>query len=166
MSPHDWAPWVTHLADRLEVRDEVTIAAADQLRVGHADAPLEVAERLWDLAALAARYESFCASWASLATRPPAQVGEAVRGALQASAEIEALLRADPLLPSGIAEGSPIGANARALYRTMIATLSAAHEVVASANLFLAFEQAIHDTESMSERAFGQWLWFQTASRA
>ncbi|MEZ5144390.1 MAG: PaaX family transcriptional regulator C-terminal domain-containing protein [Acidimicrobiales bacterium] len=61
VSPHRWEKDALAEADRLDVREHVTLAVTDELDVGGVSDPRELAAKLWPIDELAARYESFCA---------------------------------------------------------------------------------------------------------
>jgi phenylacetic acid degradation operon negative regulatory protein len=64
VSAHRWEKDALGEADRLGVAEHVTVASTDDLEVGGARDPRELARRLWPVTELAARYEQFVAAYA------------------------------------------------------------------------------------------------------
>lgn len=107
VSPHRWEADVLAEADRLGVREHVTVASSDDLEVGGVRDPRQLAHRLWDVEHLAARYQAFIDVYAHI----PAQLEEMRRqkrrlseaeflpGALVIGIKFAECFNVDPLLP-------------------------------------------------------------------
>lgn len=107
VSPHRWEKDVAAEAERLGIGGLVTLAASDDLTVGGEHDPRALAQRLWRIEELAARYDAFVARWSHL----PEALDEMrhrherlhdadfLPGALTMAVEFEACFAADPLLP-------------------------------------------------------------------
>lgn len=61
VTPHPWDGDVRREAERLGVADHLTLSSTDDLEVGGVRSGRELAQRLWPLAEVAARYERFVA---------------------------------------------------------------------------------------------------------
>lgn len=107
VSPHRWEADVLAEADRLGVREHVTVASTDDLEVGGVTDPRTLASRLWDIGQLAARYQAFIDDYADI----PGQLEEMRRqrrrlseaeflpGALIIGIKFAECFNVDPLLP-------------------------------------------------------------------
>lgn len=153
VSPWPLRMWIGDTIAELEISDRVTHLTTEHLDVGGLVDPAEIAARLWPVDDLAAAYDSFLASWQSLAAAPPTDEAAAVRAAFGASAEIEAILRRDPVLPTEVLPVGFAGPAARALYRELLVALRG-HQVLADANVFGAYETAIADALAASAEDF------------
>lgn len=107
VSPHPWEKDVLAVADDLGVAEHVTTAVADELAVGGESDPRRLAERLWRLDELAARYRAFLDRWSGVLDRlgemeragEPLSDSAFLPGALAMGVEYRACVDADPLLP-------------------------------------------------------------------
>ena len=107
VSPHRWEHDALAEADRLDVRDHVTVAVTDELDVGGVSDPRLLAARLWPIDDLAERYRAFCSIYEGL----PADLehmrrqhrrlteSEFLPGALIIGIKFRECFDADPLLP-------------------------------------------------------------------
>lgn len=107
VSPHPWERDTAAEAARLDIAELVTTASTDDLEIGGERDPRLLAERLWDLGQVAARYSAFVARW----NHVPALLNdmrqrherlhdaEFLPGALAIALEFQPCLEADPLLP-------------------------------------------------------------------
>ena len=151
LSPWPIKPWLTSIIDRHGVADRVSFITADTLEVAGHDTPRGIAASVWPLADLETDYRGFVERWAP-AVRVPPTGGAGVRAAFEASAEIEALWRRDPVVPLEL-DPAPAGVEARATYRALLAELRS-ESVIASANVFGAYEAAIERALAQSREAF------------
>jgi phenylacetic acid degradation operon negative regulatory protein len=102
-----WEEEVREAADRFGVRDHVTLAASDDLEVGGVRDPRELAESLWNLDALAARYREFVELYSGIPEaledmrREKRRLHEAdfLPGALYIGMRFQECFNEDPLLP-------------------------------------------------------------------
>ncbi|MGI9613070.1 MAG: PaaX family transcriptional regulator C-terminal domain-containing protein [Acidimicrobiales bacterium] len=151
VSPHPWKPWIDAIATANNVADRVTTITATQLHHRGLTEPAAVARSLWPIDELAADYKAFVARWEQQPAAPD-QV-TTVRLAFQASTEIEALLRRDPLLPDKILPDDFAGQSARKLYLEVMANL-AEEPLVAAANIYTAYRSAIDRALSQTAEEF------------
>jgi phenylacetic acid degradation operon negative regulatory protein len=63
VSAHRWEKDALGEAERLDVAEHITVASTDDLEVGGVRDPRELARRLWPVADLARRYDSFVARY-------------------------------------------------------------------------------------------------------
>ena len=146
VSPHAWEPWIEAVAAANGATERITTVVATELRHRGSADPSTVARSLWPVEALAADYEAFVDRWDRLPT--PIDRVTAVRLAFEVSAEIEKLLRRDPLLPPEMLPSGFAGPAARNRYLEVMTAL-AAEPLVAEANIYNAYRTAI-------DRALGQ----------
>ena len=107
VSPHPWLKDVQAEADRLEVREHVTVAQTDDLEVGGVTDPREIARILWPLEKLAGRYDRFVAEYRDVPTalegmrREHRKLSDAefLPGALAMGVAFQQCFNDDPLLP-------------------------------------------------------------------
>ena len=142
LSPWPIEPWIAPVAESVGVADRLTFVVSSAISVGGRRDPAGVAATAWPVETIAAGYATFVEQWASVIDDPPTETPDAVRVAFTASAEIEALLRIDPVLPGVALPPDFAGPEARNVYRALIAVLRD-HDVVATANVFGAYETAI-----------------------
>ncbi len=107
VSPHRWESDVTAAAQRLGISDHVVVASTDDLDLGGRTDPRELAQALWPLDEVAARYDEFIDSYQQV----PAQLEEMRRrneklseaeylpGALTVAIRFSQCFDHDPLLP-------------------------------------------------------------------
>lgn len=164
VSPHEWEAWAIAVATRHGVRDLVTTITTRRLEVGGERDPRRIAARLWPLVDLQRDLAEFVSTWEPVATDPPAATDEAARVAFLASQRFEELMRRDPLLPVDAQPDGWAGPQARLVYRELIERLGATHELLRRADVFSAFLDVVERTSSMSDAAFGWWL-FDATSR-
>lgn len=153
VSPWPLRMWIGDTIAELGIADRVTHLTTDHLDVGGLAAPAPIAARLWPVDDLAEAYDAFVATWEPVVADPPADEAAAVRAAFGASAEIEAVLRRDPVLPIELLPDGFAGPAARALYRELLGALRG-HQVLADANIFGAYEAAIADALAASAEDF------------
>jgi phenylacetic acid degradation operon negative regulatory protein len=107
VSPHRWEKDVAGEAERLGVADAITQATTDDLSIGGVTDPRELVRGLWPIDELAARYETFVATYRGV---PDAlekmrsrreRLADAVflPGALSVTVEFSTIFTDDPLLP-------------------------------------------------------------------
>ncbi|MEM8706265.1 MAG: PaaX family transcriptional regulator C-terminal domain-containing protein [Actinomycetota bacterium] len=154
VSPWPLRIWIGATIEALGIADRVTHVATPRIDVGGSAEPATIAARLWPVDELADAYVDFLARWRPVVDDPPTDEAEAVRAAFGASAEIESILRRDPVLPVEMLPASFGGADARALYRRLLSALGE-HAVIADANVFGAYESAI--TQALAESAEEFW---------
>jgi phenylacetic acid degradation operon negative regulatory protein len=107
LSPHRWEQHVSAEAERLGIAELVTLAETDILTIGGEQDARVLAQRLWGIAGLAARYEAFHARWAHVPDlldemrRKHRRLNDAefLPGALEMALEFQPVFAADPLLP-------------------------------------------------------------------
>jgi phenylacetic acid degradation operon negative regulatory protein len=151
VSAHNWVKEVADEAERLGVRDLVTIAVTDELEIGGRRDPRELARVLWPLDDLAERYREFLTRFESV----PHMLGEMKRrkerlpdaaflpGALSMAVAFQDCFRADPLLPPELLPRPWPGKAARDLLvssRRLALNLRQAHGRPA---LFHLFDEAV-----------------------
>lgn len=141
LSPWPLEPWIAPHASVLNVADRVSHISASSISVNGSRDPQEIAASLWPVEELATRYAAFVGRWSDAA--PIADTGAAVRAAFGASAEIEALLRIDPVLPSEALPMDFAGPTARQTYRDLLHRLRRDHPLLDRANIFGAYDAAI-----------------------
>ena len=151
LSPWPIKPWLTSIIDEHRVADRVSFITADVVEVGSDHEPEAIAASVWQLADLEADYRAFVERWAPAIAAPPTGAG-AVRAAFEASAEIEELWRRDPVVPLEL-DPAPAGIEARSTYRALLGELRS-EPVIASANVFGAYEAAIERALAQSRAAF------------
>lgn len=153
VSPWPLRIWIDGPVTDLGITERVTHLTTDHIDLGGRVDPLDIAARLWPVSELADAYDAFLAAWEPVAAAPPADEAAAVRAAFGASAEIEAILRRDPVLPAELLPEGFAGPAARALYRELLVALRG-HQVLADANVFGAYETAITDALAASAEEF------------
>ena len=107
VSPHRWHDDVVAEAARLEVTDHVTLASTNDLEVGGDRDPRAIAEQLWPLEEVAARYQSFVDLYDGVPEqlermrRNHQRLAEAdfLPGALVIGIKFQECFNRDPLLP-------------------------------------------------------------------
>lgn len=107
VSPHHWESDVLAEADRLGVREHVTLAATDDLDVGGIRDPKALAAKLWPIEDLAQRYLAFCAIYEGIPEqleemrkqRRRLSEAEFLPGALVIGIKFRECFDIDPLLP-------------------------------------------------------------------
>ncbi len=151
VSPHPWKPWIDAVAASNDVSDRVTTMTVTRLCHRGLTDPSAVAASLWPIEELAADYNTFVDRW-NHAPSAPDQV-TAVKLAFEASGEIEALLRRDPLLPAEILPHDFAGPTARKLYLDVMAAL-AVEPLVAEANIYTSYRAAIERALTQTEDEF------------
>ncbi|MEM7093643.1 MAG: PaaX family transcriptional regulator C-terminal domain-containing protein [Actinomycetota bacterium] len=161
-SHYDWEPWVRAFAERHHLTPHLAILATDELSIGDAFDPRDIAERLWPLGDLDRSIGEFLERWRPLAVSPPDDLAEAARAAFAASASFEELARRDPQLPSELAPERWRGREVRDVYRTLLQAVSDRHADIARANVFAAYLDVLEQTESMTDPEFDRWLWSAT----
>jgi len=147
VSPHPWHKDVDAEAERLRVADLVTTASTDDLEVGGARDPRELARRLWAVDRLAARYRALVETWsfvldslADLRARKERLPDTAfLPGALAMAVAFQDVFDDDPLLPPELLPRPWPGRAARDLLvrsRRLALALRAAHGRPALFHLF------------------------------
>ncbi|MEM9563301.1 MAG: PaaX family transcriptional regulator C-terminal domain-containing protein [Actinomycetota bacterium] len=162
VSHYDWRPWVHAAATRHAVASHVTTASTGSLDVGGERDPRAIAARLWPLAELGDGFDAFVGRWGPILDDPPTDLGGAARVVFAMSHDFEELVRRDPVLPAELAPPAWRGAEFRAVYRRVLATLSANHPTVARANVFSAYLASIAAAETMDDATFERWFWHET----
>lgn len=107
VSPHHWEKDVAAEADRLEITEVVTVAETTELAIGGERDARVLAQRLWDIDALGARYDAFVARWSHLPElledmrHRHERLSDAsfLPGALAMALEFQPCFADDPLLP-------------------------------------------------------------------
>lgn len=158
VSPHPWHGWAREIARHHGIEDHVTLLTSDDLVVGGHTDPTDIARALWPLEQIEAMARSFVDRWSGAVGDPPSSLDAAAQVAFGASADLEALLERDPLLPLELMNDDPVTAAARSLYRRLLTSLSSEHPTLERANTFQAFLNALDDTEDMTPDEFGRWL--------
>ena len=148
LSPWPIEPWIGPIAETHGIADRMSYVESSSISVGGHRDPAGIAAAAWPVERMADGYAAFVERWRPVADRPPSEPADAVRAAFTASAEIEDLLRIDPVLPDVALPAGFAGPEARRVYRALLGVLGG-HELVARANVFGAYEAAI-------ERALGQ----------
>jgi phenylacetic acid degradation operon negative regulatory protein len=106
-SPHPWHKDVRAEAERLDVSALVTFATTDDLVVGDERDPRELTRKLWNVNALAARYDAFVARWGFVletldelrARKERLPDAAFLPGALAMAVAFQQVFDDDPLLP-------------------------------------------------------------------
>ncbi|MEM9465228.1 MAG: PaaX family transcriptional regulator C-terminal domain-containing protein [Actinomycetota bacterium] len=153
VSPWPIERWIAPVAHAHGVTDRMTYVQSTAMSVAGRQDPLGIAMAVWPVERLAAGYADFVERWSPAVVAPPADRAEAVRMAFTASAEIEGLLRIDPVLPAVALPDDFAGPAARRLYRELLAVLRD-HDVIATSNVFGAYESAIVQALRQSSSAF------------
>ena len=107
VSPHHWDGDVLAEAARLDVTDHVTLASTNDLEIGGTRDPRAIAQRLWPIDEVAARYEAFVEIYQDVPDsleqmrRNKERLAEAdfLPGALIIGIKFQECFNADPLLP-------------------------------------------------------------------
>jgi len=107
VSPHRWEKDVAAEAERLQVLDNVTLAATEELDVGGERDPRAVASRLWPIDAVADRYQRFVDIYEGVPDaldrmrRNKERLAEAdfLPGSLVIGIKFQECFSSDPLLP-------------------------------------------------------------------
>jgi phenylacetic acid degradation operon negative regulatory protein len=107
VSPHHWERDVCEAADRLEVREHVTLASTDDLEVGGVTDPRALADRLWALDDLGRRYQGFIDAYTGVPPmleqwrkeRRRLTEAEFLPGSLAMGIDFQRCFNDDPLLP-------------------------------------------------------------------
>ena len=107
VSPHRWEKDVAAEAERLQVLDNVTLAATEELDVGGERDPRAVAARLWPIDAVADRYQRFVDIYEGVPDaldrmrRNKERLAEAdfLPGSLVIGIKFQECFSSDPLLP-------------------------------------------------------------------
>src|SRR5262245_30020805 len=107
VSPHRWGQDAMAEATRLGVAEHITVGSTDDLELGGERDPRMIAERLWPLKELAARYEDFCAFYDGIPgelekmRKEHRRLAEAdfLPGALLIGIKFQECFNQDPLLP-------------------------------------------------------------------
>jgi phenylacetic acid degradation operon negative regulatory protein len=107
VSAHPWEKEVRDEAHRLGIADAITLATTDELEVGGEGDPRALAARLWDLQAVARRYERFLDRYGGVpdaleamrARRERLTDAEFLAGALATVVDFQTCVQRDPLLP-------------------------------------------------------------------
>ncbi|MBP0451584.1 transcriptional regulator [Kitasatospora sp. RG8] len=114
-----WEPYVEAEAERLGVRDRLTLLTSTDLRIGGESEPLALARRLWPLEELADGHRRLAAVARSRLARltaaaPPGRT-ERLAATVELAAEFTRATAPDPLLPPELLPRPWPGAEARAL---------------------------------------------------
>ena len=107
VSPHRWEKDVDGEAERLDVREHVSQASADELDVGGTSDPRELALKLWPIGEIAAQYQRFVDAYGGvpdalerMRKRHERLADEVfLPGALAVTVEFQTIFNSDPLLP-------------------------------------------------------------------
>jgi phenylacetic acid degradation operon negative regulatory protein len=107
VSPHDWLDDVTTSAKELGVLDQVSTATTDDLQLGDERDPRAIAQRLWNLDELAARYQRFVDQYQGVPAALEAMRerherltdAEFTAGSLVTAVDFQDCFNRDPLLP-------------------------------------------------------------------
>lgn len=151
VSPHPWAPWIDAVAADHGVSERMTMITATEIRHRGSTDLATVTRSLWPVEELAVDYRTFVDRWRHLPTSTDQAV--AVRTAFEVSAEIENLLRRDPLLPAKLLPPRFAGPEARALYLDLLTTLGR-DSLVAEANIYTVYQTAIDRALDQSAEEF------------
>lgn len=126
VSPHPWEADVRAAADRLEVREHLTLASTDELDVGGETDPRAITGRLWPLDELGRRYDDFIEKYRSVPPmleewrRERRRLTEAqfVPGSIAMGIDFQQCFNDDPLLPPELLPRPWPGRRARELMFT------------------------------------------------
>jgi len=151
VSAHPWEKDVRGEAERLGVLESLTVASTDDLDVSGVHDPRGIAQRLWPVAELAARYQRFIEQFGGVvpllqglrARHERIADADFLPGALQMVIAFNECFGADPLLPPELLPRPWPGRAARELLvtsRRLALRLREAHERPA---LFRAFDDLI-----------------------
>ncbi|MGI9623452.1 MAG: PaaX family transcriptional regulator C-terminal domain-containing protein [Acidimicrobiales bacterium] len=155
LSPFGWEPWLESIAHMHGVADRLTTLEASSVRHGGTSDQAAVASLVWPVSEVHDSYVQFIDRWEPLVSAVPDNPGIAIRAAFEAAAEFEAAFRQDPLLPAEVVPAQFAGPSARSLFRQVVDAL-ACHDVLATADLFGAYSDAIDDALTANQDDF--WL--------
>ena len=107
VSPHRWDGEVRAEVDRLGIAEHVTVASTDDLSIGGETNPRAIAEMLWPLDEVAARYRSFIGTYDGVPATLEAMhkrgdrisEGDFLPGALHIAIRFNQCFELDPMLP-------------------------------------------------------------------
>lgn len=107
VSPHRWHDDLAKEADRLGIREHVSMFTTDDLRLGTETDPRAIAARLWPIDAVAERYREFIATYSSVPDNLKAMQRRGERlterdflpGVLHLAIRFNSCFDLDPLLP-------------------------------------------------------------------
>lgn len=107
VSPHPWTSEVRQEIDRLGIAEFVTINSTDDLEVGMESDPRKIVEQIWDLDAIAARYNEFIETYRAVPDELEAfrrrgerlTEAEFLPGVLHIAVRFTECFASDPLLP-------------------------------------------------------------------
>lgn len=151
LSPHPWEAEILAGADLLDLADHVTTHSTDDLVVGGERDPRRLAAALWPLEELAARYESFIATYRDVPDQLDEMRHEGRRlseadflpGVLHMAVRFNDCFAADPLLPPELLPRPWPGRAARDLLARCRRLGVLAREDTAGPALFRVFDEAI-----------------------
>jgi phenylacetic acid degradation operon negative regulatory protein len=126
VSPHPWHKDVQAEAERLAIKDAVTLATTDDLEVANERDPRKLAATLWPLDDLARRYQSFVDRYHTVPDRLQEMKHKHERlpdtyflpGALAMGVDFQTCFNDDPLLPPELLPRPWPGRQARELLLT------------------------------------------------
>ncbi len=151
LSPHPWEPEIVAGAERLDLSQHVGTHSTDDLVVGGERDPRRLAASLWPLDELAARYESFIATYGEV----PAELEQMRRdgrrlsetdflpGVLHLAVRFNDCFSSDPLLPPELLPRPWPGRAARDLLARCRRLGVLARENSSGPALFRVFDEAI-----------------------
>ena len=121
VSPNPWTRLVLAEAERLGVREDLTLARAERLSIGHVSDPRQLASGIWPLREVADGYREFLRTLRARVARvdrSPRGSPAVVQAALEAVVAFSRAIEPDPLLPPELLPREWIGGRAR---RSMLA---------------------------------------------
>lgn len=151
LSPHPWESEVVAGADRLDLSEHVSTHSTDDLVVGGERDPRHLASMLWPLDDLAARYESFIATYGDVPAelermrRDGRRLSEAdfLPGVLHLAVRFNDCFASDPLLPPELLPRPWPGRAARELLARCRRLGVLARQDTSGPALFRVFDEAI-----------------------
>ncbi|WP_395292832.1 PaaX family transcriptional regulator C-terminal domain-containing protein [Kitasatospora hibisci] len=148
---NNWEPYVEAEADRLGLRDRLTLLTTDDLRIAGESDPITLARRLWPLDELAHGHRRLAgiadARCARLAGPSVPDRTERLAVTVELAAEFTRAVAADPLLPPELLPEPWPGAQARALVAECWRLLLRAErdDPAPGPRLFHRYEQALRE---------------------
>ena len=162
LSAFAWEPWIRATASAHGVENRVTYAQTHDLAVRGLTEPAAIAAATWPVDSLNRRYHQYLDRWRNAATSPVIDEIHSARTVIEATAELEDIMRHDPLLPAELVPHDFGGPGARALFQRVIAHASSGDRL-GSMGVVEAYNEAIATALAQPASVFWRRAVDQTA---